>query len=223
MNRLFIVVCFLSGPVVVAQRTWDTIPNLPQHYVERCEQFKKEPVVTGKTMFLGNSITEGGDWKRLLKDSTVINRGIGGDITFGVLNRLDEVIKRKPSKIFVLIGINDLSKGIPEEVILENIFTMVRRLKAGSPKTAIFIQSILPLNKTFKNFPPRYDQDEHVVSINGQLKKIAARFGYTFVDLYSEFRDTEGKLDAKYSTDGLHLGSAGYLHWVEILKKQKHL
>lgn len=223
MKRCILILALCSCVPALAQRTWDTIPNLPEHYNNRLALFKKEPVVTGKVMFLGNSITEGGDWKRLLKDSTIVNRGISGDITFGVLNRLEDITKWKPSKLFILIGINDLSKRIPDEVILENIFTMVRSIKSASPKTTIYVQSILPVNKTFKNFPPRYDVDEHVVQINTQLKKIATRFGYTFVDLYSEFKDAEGKLEARYSTDGLHLGSAGYLHWIEILKKLKYL
>jgi len=57
----------------------------------------------------------------------VINRGIAGDITFGVLGRLDEVIARKPAKLFIKIGINDISKNIPDEIIVENILTMVRK------------------------------------------------------------------------------------------------
>ena len=85
------------------------------------EKFKSEPMVTGKIVFLGNSITEMGDWKKLTGDSTVINRGIGGDITFGILQRLDEVLNRKPSKIFLLIGINDIGKDIPPAVIADNI------------------------------------------------------------------------------------------------------
>lgn len=205
------------------QKTWDTIPNMPQHYVERMAIYKKEPVVTGKIMFLGNSITEGANWKKLLKDSTILNRGISGDITFGILNRTDDVIKRKPSKLFILIGINDLFKEIPDEVILQNIFSFVRQLKSGTPKTEIFIQSILPVNKSFKNFPKNYDKEEHIVTINAQLKKLGKHFGYTYVDLYNQFTNTNEQLEEKYSFDGLHLNASGYTLWAEILKRSKYL
>ncbi len=215
----FILITFFSH----AQQTWDTIPNMPQHYSERIAVFKNDPIVTGKIMFLGNSITEGADWKRLLKDSTVINRGVSGDITFGVLTRLDDVIKRKPSKLFVLIGINDLYKGIPDEVVLQNILTFVRMVKSGSPKTQLFIQSILPVNKTFRNFPKNYDKEDHIITINAQLKKISNHFGYTYVDLYNQFTNTNLLLEEKYSSDGLHLSTSGYAHWVEILKSLKLL
>lgn len=205
------------------QKTWDTIPNMPQHYAKRMATFKNEPVVAEKIMFLGNSITEGANWKKLLKDSTVINRGISGDITFGVLNRSDDVIKRKPSKLFVLIGINDLYKGIPDEVVLQNIFTFVRLIKSGSPKTQLFIQSILPVNTTFKNFPKNYDKEDHIITINAQLKKLSKHFGYTYVDLYNQFTNTNLQMEEKHSSDGLHLSTSGYVHWVEILKSLKYV
>ena len=216
---IFLLFAFTS----YGQKAWDTIPNMPQHYVERLAAFKKEKLVTGKIVFLGNSITEGANWKKLLKDSTVINRGISGDITFGVLNRTDEVVKLKPSKLFVLIGINDLYKEIPDEVILQNIFTFVRMLKSGTPNTKIYIQSILPVNKTFKNFPKNYDKEEHITTINAQLKKLSKHFGYIYIDLHNQFTNTTMQLEEKYSYDGLHLNSAGYLHWTEILKSSKYL
>jgi len=221
---LILAFCFsLSAFSSFAQKTRDTIPNMPKHYQERLAVFKKEKVVTGKIVFLGNSITEGANWKKLLKDSTVINRGISGDITFGVLNRADEVIKLKPSKLFVLIGINDLYKEIPDEIILQNIFSFVRMLKSGTPGTKIFIQSILPVNKTFKNFPKNYDKDEHITTINTQLQKLGKHFGYTYIDLHNQFTNNSMQLDEKYSYDGLHLNSVGYLHWAEILKSSKYL
>ena len=217
----FIILLFTFNSF--GQKAWDTIPNMPEHYQERLAAFKKEKSVAGKIVFLGNSITEGANWKKLLKDSTVINRGISGDITFGVLNRTDEVINLKPSKLFVLIGINDLYKEIPDEIVLQNIFSFVRMVKSGTPNTKIYIQSILPVNKTFKNFPKNYDKDEHITTINAQLQKLGKHFGYTYIDLYNQFTNSTLQLDEKYSYDGLHLNSAGYLHWTEILKSSKYL
>ena len=173
---------------------------------------------------LGNSITEGGNWKSLLNDTTVINRGISGDVTFGVLNRLKEVTDRKPSKLFMLIGINDLSRNTPDEVIIENIFNIIGKIRSGSPQTIIYVQSILPTNESFKNLNKNFlGKAEHIATINEQLKKYAGIMKYTYVDLYTNFLDADGRMDARYSVDGLHLNPAGYAHWVEILKKGKNL
>jgi hypothetical protein len=70
---------------VTNQRLFDTTGFIPELYTQRVALFEKEPVFTGRIIFLGNSITQIGNWKKLLNDSTVINRGIAGDITFGVL------------------------------------------------------------------------------------------------------------------------------------------
>lgn len=222
MMRMILIFWVITG-AVFGQRSWDTIPNMPDHYRKRIALFNMQKVVTGRTMMVGNSITEGGDWKKLLGDTTVINRGISGDITFGLLQRVDDIARRKPARLFLLIGINDLSKKIPEEVILQNILTFVRRMQAASGSTRIFIQSLLPVNPGFKNFPAGYNVSEAVVTINDQLRKIAGRFGYTYVDIHAAFTDKDGHLQAQYSNDGLHLNEAGYHRWVKVLKDAKHL
>jgi lysophospholipase L1-like esterase len=173
---------------------------------------------------VGNSITEGGDWKKLFQDTTVVNRGISGDVTFGVLNRIKEITDRKPSKVFLLIGINDLSRNTPDEVIQENIFSIVTKLKSRSPKTVVYVQSILPTNESFKNLNKNFvGKGEHITTINTQLKKYASKLKYKYLDLHSHFTDAEGRMEAKYSGDGLHLNAAGYAHWIEILKEEKIL
>jgi lysophospholipase L1-like esterase len=222
-SGLWVLLIVLNVVTANAQRSWDTIPTLPDHYNVRLEAFKKQTVNTGKIMFVGNSITEGGNWKKLLNDSTVINRGISGDITFGILNRLDEIIRHKPSRLFLLIGINDISKSIPDEITLENVLTILSKIHSGTPTTKIYVQSILPTNNSFKGFSKNYDKNDHVITLNTQLKKYAERMNYTYVDLYTDFLDKESKLEARYSSDGLHLNAAGYAHWIEMLKELKYL
>jgi lysophospholipase L1-like esterase len=226
MRYFWALIMVFAGTASFAQeapRSWDTLPRMIDHYKKKVASFEKEKTTTGKILFLGNSITEVGNFKKLLGDSSVINRGIGGDITFGILKRLDDVTRFQPSKIFILIGINDLSKGIPEDVILENMFLIVTQIRKASPKSQVFVQSVLPVNSSFKNFPKGYDVMEGISVINGQLSKISKRFNYTYVDLYKEFTDKDGNLNATMSADGLHLNAAGYKHWIKILKDAKYL
>ena len=223
MKLFFILAGIYFSLNANAQISYDTVPNLPAHYAARFEKFKKEPIVTGKVLFLGDNITEGGNWRKLLKDSTAINRGISGDNTFGVLHRLEETTKRKPSKIFLLIGVNDLSKNSPNEVIIENIFAIVGKIRGASPKTRIFLQSLLPLNPGVKDFPANLAKQENILEINGQLKKYGDIFKFTYIDIHSLFLDKQNALDARFTYDGLHLNAAGYLRWVSYLKKSAYL
>ncbi len=204
---------------LTSKRLNDTIPYIMDHHARRLAQFAREPVVTGRVVFLGNSITEGGDWRTLLGDSTVVNRGIGGDITFGVLKRLDEVIRRKPAKLFLLIGINDVAKDIPDVVIADNVRKIVQEVQARSPGTALYVQSVLPVNPEVPGFPQHYDKQEHVTNVNRLLRLVAESTRARFLDLVPVFVDERGRLDARYTGDGLHLNEAGYRQWAEFLRK----
>ena len=231
-------VSFVLGAVVIAlalrpgdavgqlptnQRLYDTVTTMPDLRASRIAKFEAEPVVTGRVIFLGNSITQGGDWAKLTGDSTVINRGIGADITFGLRARLADVTRRKPSKLFVLIGINDISKDIPDAVIAAQVRALVDSVKSQSPSTRIYVQSILPLNPMVKNFPQHYDKQERVVAVNRLLRRMARETGVTWVDLWPIFVDARNRLDASLTGDGLHLNQAGYERWVRYLKQRRYL
>lgn len=218
-----IVVHFSALAQITNQRLFDTIPFIPDHNARRMSIFANEPFSTGQVVFLGNSITEGGPWATLIKNYSVLNRGIGGDITFGVLQRLDEVIKRQPIKLFVLIGINDIGKDIPDAVIADNCRKIVERVQKGSPKTEIFLQSILPVNPTIKNFPQHYDKQDHITATNQLLKHVAVNANVKFIDLHPLFLDDKKLLDPRYTNDGLHLTQAAYEAWVKFLFEKKFL
>jgi lysophospholipase L1-like esterase len=226
MKYLLILLLFplmVQAQSVTNQRVYDTIPFIPEHTPQRVAQFAKEPVVTGKIIFLGNSITEMGNWKKATGDTTVINRGIGGDITYGVLKRLKDVTDRHPSKLFILLGINDIGKDIPDAVIADNYLKIVNEVHNKCPETKIYVESILPLNPTMKNFPQHYDKEEHVLSVNKLLQANAAIGKYTYVDIFHLFVDAEGRLKSELSYEGLHLKPPAFDIWVAYLKQKGYL
>jgi lysophospholipase L1-like esterase len=212
-----------SAQLPTNQRLYDTVTSMPDLRASRIAKFEAEPVVTDRVIFLGNSITQGGDWAKLTGDSTVINRGIGADITFGLRARLADVTRRKPSKLFVLIGINDISKDIPDAVIAAQYRALIDSVKSQSPQTRIFVQSILPLNPTVKNFPQHYDKQERVVAVNRLIRQMARATGAQYIDLWPIFVDAHGRLDASLTGDGLHLNAQGYERWVRYLKQRRYL
>lgn len=215
--------CIANGQPLTNQHLFDTIPFIPEHYPQRVAKFEKEPVVAGRIIFLGNSITEMGNWGKLLGDSTVVNRGIGGDITFGVLKRLDDVIRRQPSKLFLLIGINDIGKDIPDAVIADNIRKIIQRVQHESSSTAIYLESILPVNPDITGFPQHYDKNQHVIATNILLQHVAADTKVKFIDTNSLFSDEHGKLKKEYTIEGLHINEKGYEAWVKFLKEDHDL
>ena len=202
-------------------------------YKERIIDFKNDPIGQNKIVFLGNSITEGGgDWNAKFGVKNIVNRGISGDITEGILDRLDEIIYYKPIAVFLLIGINDIfNADIPDRgkitpsYVSKNILKIADEITNQSPFTKIFIQTILPINREIyteinDGFP------EHAVPLPIQINKINSLIKnndlgnkYTIIDLHSAFANKHGLMDRAYSTDGVHLNDAGYELWVEYVGK----
>jgi lysophospholipase L1-like esterase len=206
-----------------AQETAFDSTYRPATYQVQVEQFRAYPTSRKDIVFLGNSLTAHPNWNELLQNKRVKNRGISGDITYGVLERLDDVIAGKPAKLFVLIGINDISRNIPDSLILQNYQKLVARVKAGSPSTKIFFQTMLPTNNSFDKFKKHYNKEEHVFYLNNAIKELAAQEKITVVDLYPAFLDSEGKLKKEYTHDGLHLTAEGYKVWARVLQEGKYL
>jgi len=226
--KFILFVCLLPAfcfSQITREHLFDTTGFLPDHYTQRRAMFEKQLVVTGRIIFLGNSITEMGNWEKLLNDTTVINRGIGGDITYGVLDRLDDIIKRKPSKVFLLIGINDIGKDIPDAVIADNIRKIVLRLHAGSPSTKIYVESIMPVNPDIPYFPQHYNKQDRIIATNKLIKKVATELHVLYINIHDLFTDKQGRLDARYTFEGLHLtpGGGGYQKWIAYLRKLGYL
>lgn len=201
--------------------TYDTVSR-PKRYKELVEKFAAEPTAKKDFVFLGNSITAGGDWGKLLDLPNAKQRGISGDVTFGVLERLQEVIDGKPKKVFVLIGINDIARNIPDSLILRNYKTIIKRIREGSKKTQIYFYTLLPVNASFQKAKNHYGKDEHILYLNSEIRKLAAK-NVTIIDLYPHFLDGENHLRADLTKDGLHLIPAGYQVWVDLLKNGGYL
>ena len=189
------------------------------YYNQRLSLFEKMPDTKDEIIFLGNSITDGGEWCELLGNPKVKNRGISGDTTDGVLFRLNEVTRSKPAKVFLLIGVNDLSKGVSKDTVYSNICRIAQKIRKDSPKTQVYVQSILPVNESFGLFKNHTNKTADVLWVNAQLKTWCEKEQVQYVDLYGRFKNPDSELlNPQLTNDGLHLTGDGYLLWVEIIK-----
>lgn len=210
--NLLILAIFL-GTATFAQSE-----NFGTYYNQRRTLFEQLPDTKKEIVFLGNSITDGGEWIELFNNKRCKNRGISGDVTEGVLFRLDEVTRSKPAKVFLLIGINDLARGISRDTVFANICKIAENIRSVSPKTKVYIQSIFPVNASFGKFEKHVDKGGEVIFINTELKKWCSENGTFYVDLYSHLVSPgTDLLNHEFTNDGLHLLGAGYLKWAEIV------
>ncbi len=218
MKILSLPILLLTWSLVGKAQTlsWDSTFR-PNNFANRVDNFRSYPNSEKDIVFLGNSIMDFVDWHELLQLSEARNRGISGDITFGILERLDEVTAGKPAKLFILIGINDISRNIPDSIILANYQKIISYTKAASPKTKIYFHTLLPVNNTFpaKN---HFNKDTHILAVNKGLKDLCAVENVTLLDIHPQFLDMEKRLHKQYTYDGLHLNIAGYIKWAAFLK-----
>jgi lysophospholipase L1-like esterase len=152
----------------------------------------------------------------LPSDRTWLNQGISGETSAGLLKRLNLFEKTEPQAIFLMIGINDLVKGMSDQDLLENYQQIVRELKQSHPKSRIIVQSILPhANQSTNEKRERLldISNERIHSLNQKIAAIAQSAKVSYLDLQPLFVDNEGYLRSELTTDGLHLSSQGYLVW----------
>lgn len=188
-------------------------------YYQRATLFEVLPTSKSDIIFLGNSITNGGEWAELLRNPHAKNRGISGDTTQGVLDRLSTITKGKPSKIFLLIGTNDLSRGKSVDEVARNVEKIVERVKRESLATKLYVQSVFPVNPKFNKFLGHMNRQKDIAALNAKIKAVAARHGVTYIDVYKSLvTPSTDVMNPEYTNDGLHLLGKGYLKWVEVLK-----
>ena len=161
-------------------------------------------------LFIGDSLTDYCDWYELMGNSNIRNRGIAGDFIEGVSRRLDEALKSKPKKIFLMIGINNLVLiHNSKEQVLEAYEKLMKSIKAKSPSSLVYIESILPVNGSLQ------DNNLNIVSINRGLVALTKKYNFQYINLHDSFLDKNNVLNSNYSADGLHLNGKGYLVWKE--------
>lgn len=162
-------------------------------------------------VFLGDSITQG--WGDNLGgafgDLKVANRGISGDTTRGVLIRLQEdVIALNPKAVVILIGTNDIGRGMEPEAIAANFKLILAALKKHNPKVPIVLCNVMPSSAS-KSRPA------------DKIKKLNALYANAvwgdkhviIVDTWTLFADAKGDAVKAEFPDLLHPNKIGYAKW----------
>ena len=189
------------------------------HKVKVVTKVKEKLVVDKNYLFLGDSITDYYNLDEYYNGKPVVNSGICGNTTTDILNNMDgRVYKYNPSKVFLLIGTNDLQKGKDNKEIVSNIEEIIKDIKRNRPSAKIYLESIYPVDEERSSSQDRKNSD--IKDINKKLKQYCCDNDIKYIDLYSKLVDKDGiNLEDKYSKDGLHLNSKGYEVVTSCLKK----
>jgi lysophospholipase L1-like esterase len=181
---------------------------LPPYQVDWRARFRKLPNTEAEIVFAGDSLIAEGPWSELY--CPIKNRGIGGETTTGLLDRLDEVTESRPRKIFLLVGTNCLAADVPVAQVVRNYRKILERVRGESPQSQVFVISVLPVNPRLTN--KRAHVNATIRELNRQLRDLAGQFeSVAFLDVFDALTDGSGDLRKDLTTDGLHLNLDGYL------------
>lgn len=200
---LILIILLLGGFLAYHFVTFD-------HSEPRVET-KIEEVVPENIVFLGDSITDFYDLDKYYEGYHVVNSGIGGNQTKDILDDMNgRVYQYNPSKIFILIGTNDLHDGKSVEEISDNIKQIVDEIVKNRPETKIYLESIYPVNKDINEVAVGTRTNSDITEINNLLEDFCEEKDINYVDIYNLLTDDDGNLSNEYSNDGLHLNDKGY-------------
>ena len=160
-------------------------------------------------VFLGDSITSGGDWQSWFPERSVHNLGVGGDTTDDVIARLGSVVALRPGVVALLIGTNDLGTRLSVEHLVRNIEYIMVSLRRELPGARLLVESIMPRGREFA---------AQIQDANRHVRQFAPSINAQFLDLWPALALEDGEIDPEFSDDRLHLTSAGYRAWLSELQ-----
>jgi len=182
------------------------------HFKKRVDEISAKTPITRGTVLIGDSITEAWMWQQDAEaypfQKPVRNHGVGWDTTEGAVTRLQMVEPSIPDQIFIKIGTNDISWGVPLQEMEMQFNLLLSRLGEQEPQAELFVQSVLPREA---------DKLGKIAQVNAMQAKVARSHKVTYIDLTSIFAQSDGTLRADLTDDGLHLNAAGYAIWGEAL------
>lgn len=176
---------------------------------------------TDNFVFLGDSITDFYPLEEFYDNVPVVNSGVAGYKTTDILSRIDSMVTiYNPTKVFLLIGTNDVPVSSEDEIV-DHIKQIIEEIHKKRPKAKVYLESILPVNRSddekIDHGMVGERENDKIQSINKKLEQYAEEEGITFINLYDEFVNSDNEMTLKYTTEGLHLSSLGYLKLTNIL------
>lgn len=165
-------------------------------------------------VFIGDSITAGGNWHDMFPEHSLANRGIGGETIREIALRLQEIDDLKPKAVFLMAGVNDVGRGETLENMLQGFRTVVDHFTRQG--IAVYLQSTIQCSVNSCG----EERLNKIKSLNHELVELANNSDLvSFVELNSFLSDDSG-LKKDLTNDGIHLNAKGYSLWRDFLKKE---
>ena len=134
-----------------------------------------------------------------------VHLATGEDLTLA-----QAVEKVRPAVLVITVGVSG-GAGVLSEKDFKAIYTqMLQTVRASSPSTKIYVQSILPLSDKSVKYYKKITK-ESVVEANGWIKEVCASLGVPYINTHDRLTDENGYLKQEYQNDEyMHLTAKAY-------------
>lgn len=183
---------------------------------ENYRVLNEEYAFHSQTVLLGDSITDYFNWYELFYDfskstgQAVYNRGISGDTTDRLLERLHEnVLNISPKNVVLLIGTNDIGRGLPLEMSVRNVDLILKEIKETCPNVNLILQAVYPINRPMR-FKNEKRSNEKIDLMNKEFIKLSEKYNCRWLDINDKLKGRDGNLKKEFTYDGLHINVKAY-------------
>lgn len=212
---IFVLMVIFLGFLIFHYTTFN------HHKVKVVTKIKEVEKIPDNYLFLGDSITDFYDLDKYYPDMPTVNSGVSGNTTEDILKDMKKrAYQYNPSKVFLLIGTNDLDTKHSKEDIVKNVEKIISELKENRPKAELYIESIYPVNPDVRRSKSGNRNNDDIKQINKELKKYCKENKINYINLYDLLKDENDNLKEEYTKDGLHLSDEGYKVVTEEIKKK---
>jgi len=190
-------------------------PSQPSSYWDEKKSFFDAFGSYASVVMIGDSLTDGAEWREVFPGVAVVNRGVDGDTTAGVLRRMESITSARARKAFIMIGINDFKEGRSVDAALQDYRSIVSRLSESGMK--VYIQSTLACNEAKAEWISCAAIQGKIRDLNRRLAGLASA-RVTFIDINAGLSGPGG-LKPELTYDGVHLNGEGYRIWRDAISK----
>jgi lysophospholipase L1-like esterase len=191
------------------------LPAQPSSYPEEKKSFFDTFGSYASIVMIGDSLTDGAEWREVFPGVAIINRGVDEDTTAGVLRRMEGITSSRARKAFVMIGINDFKEGRTVDAVFEDYRGIVSRLTGSGMK--VFVQSTVLCNEVKAGWIGCASIQGDIRELNKRLAKLASG-DVVFIDINARLAGPGG-LKPELTYDGVHLNGEGYRIWRDQISK----
>ena len=159
------------------------------------------------SVFMGDSVISG------IESYGYLDNVVGNvNATSGKLESyVSEAMKSNPSKVFIMVGHNDANYGtIKEESLASNITDIVEEIHKKKSSTKVYVLSITPITSAYEKKSSTNVKQSYIDKANSLIEENASSGKYTYVDVASAYKDTNGYMKTDCTGNGINLKNSYY-------------